>query len=144
MSTTVTRAVPSRNLESFGKPNSQVVDNQSVGDADQNVGAERESAEYWARALAHDSLMSTCTTIGLVTGSRSNSPRCVIDAYARLIASARRECRAKRPMLILRLDVCTTSVPQRSGQEAESPPAVTASPLGPWSEVTVPMPIGNR
>lgn len=124
--------------QSLETPSRPPVVGQSVADA--KLG----TAEAWAAGLAHDSLLSRCTTIGLISGSRSASPRCVIDAYARLIADQRRECRAKLPMLIVRLDIRNVATPPRSGQDPEIPPATAASPLGPWSEVTVPVPIGRK
>lgn len=106
--------------------------------------AEVATAEFWAAELARESIQTSCTTIGLISGSRYASSRCVIDGYARRIAAAITELRAKRPMLIVRLDVRTDDAPPRSGPSAEAPPATSVSPLGPWSEVTVPVPVGKR
>lgn len=144
MTHTATRAVPSCETECHAAPSRQTLARRSVVDAKLDVDTKLDTAEIWAAGLAHDSLLSQCTTIGLISGSRSANPRCVIDAYARRIADARRECRAKRPMLIVRLDVRHSVTPPRTGQNSELPPPTATSPLGPWCEVTVPVPIGRK
>ncbi len=138
MTTTATQVVPLQSAKSLDTSIRPFAAGQSVADA------ELDTAEYWADCLAHDSLLAKCTTIGLIGGSRFSSPRCVVDAYARLIADSRHACKAKRPMLIVRLDVRSTDAPPRTGPNSELPPATSVSSLGPWSEVTVPVPIGKK
>lgn len=144
MTHTATRAVPSCDIESYAPSRRPTLARREGTDAKLDVDAKLDTAESWAAGLAHDSSLAKCTTIGLISGSRSANPRCVVDAYAQRIADARHECRAKLPMLIVRLDVRHSATPPRTGQNSELPPPTALSPLGPWREVTIPVPIGRK
>ncbi len=144
MTTIATRATPPRIVESDGVSSDDSLNCKVAVEAAQEVNSNGDTAESWAAGLARDASTAKCMMIGLVSGSRSANPRCVIDAYARLIANARREFRLKPPMLIVRMDVRHADTPPRSGQDAEMPPTTSLSPLGPWSEVTVPIPVGKK
>ena len=101
------------------------------------VTATVDTAQAWAADVAQESTLANCTTIGLISGSRDATPRCVIDGYARLIADALSALRSRRRMLIVRLNGRSSSKTRRDDPHVESIPSVTASPLGPWSEVTI-------
>lgn len=76
MTATATRVDASRDARSLDRPNSQVFAGQA------EVEAELETAQCWAAGLVRESLHAKCTAIGLISGSRFASPRCVVDAYA--------------------------------------------------------------
>lgn len=103
-----------------------------------------DTAQAWAADVAQESMLANCTTIGLVSGSRHATPRCVIDGYARLIADAFSVLRPRRPMLIVRLSARPVAASRRDNQQADLAPKVTASPLGPWSEVSISIAAGKR
>lgn len=102
-----------------------------------------DTAKIWAADLAQEAMLAQCTTIGLISGSRDTTSRCVIDAYTRLISDALTALRFRRPMLIVRLDA-SAAVSRRNSQPGEMVPSVTASLLGPWSEVTVSVAAGKK
>lgn len=102
------------------------------------------AAQSWAAELAQESQRTHCTTVGLISGSRTAAPRCVIEGYARLIADALAALRARRPMLIVRLDSTGKLDSRRAAQNAESTPHIAVSPLGPWSEVAIAVPTGKQ
>ncbi len=105
----------------------------------------RVSATSWAQQIVRESLDAKCTSIGLCNGSRHANDRRAIDALARLLCDELAMSRPNHKMLILRLDV----VSQRQAiadtvEQMEKAPLPTVSPLGPWSELTVQVPISNR
>ncbi len=106
--------------------------------------ATANTAQAWAADLAQESLLTKCTTIGLISGSRDAAQRCVIDAYARCIADAFSAVRSRHAMLIVRLDDRPLAASRRDNQDADSLPSVAASLLGPWSEVTVAVGAGKQ
>ncbi len=102
------------------------------------------AAQSWAAELAHESQLTQCTTIGLISGNRTAAPRCVIEGYARLIADALTALRARRPMLIVRIGNAGKFDSPRASQLTESAPHIAASPLGPWSEVNISVAAGKQ
>lgn len=103
-----------------------------------------DTAQAWAADVAQEAMSANCTTIGLISGSRDSTPRSVIEAYARLIANALSDLRSRHPMLIVRLSSHPAPASRRDHQQADSVPSVTASPLGPWSEVTIAVAAGKQ
>lgn len=102
------------------------------------------TAQVWAAEVAQEAMLVNCTTVGLINGSRDSTPRSVIDVYARLLADALAALRSRRPMLIVRLSSDPVRVSRREHQHADSAPSVAASPLGPWSEVTICVAAGKQ
>lgn len=109
-----------------------------------SANASVDTAQAWATDVAQESMLANCTTIGLISGSRHATPRCVIDGYARLIADAFSALKPRRPMLIVRLSAGPVTTSRRDNQQTELTPKVTASPLGPWSEVTISVATSRR
>lgn len=103
-----------------------------------------DTAQVWAADVAQEAMLASCTTIGLINGCRDSTPRSVIDAYARLMADALAALRSRRPMLIVRLSSHPVRTSRREYLHADSDPSVTASPLGPWSEVTICVAAGTQ
>ncbi len=110
---------------------------------DECRSASNGSAEGWAAELVQEALQAPCTTIGLVSGNRQGSDRCVIDAYARLLAQQLQKARFKRPLLIVRLH---TQVAATAGSTTarNSIPRPAPSPLGAWSDVHINVAVGRK
>lgn len=98
----------------------------------------------WADSIVQDCSPHTCTTVGLLSGSRFASDRRVIDALTRVVDEARGLRRLALPMLLVRLDVVVGAPLERAPEQSEAAPVPQPSPLGQWSEVTVPVPVGTR
>lgn len=98
----------------------------------------------WADSIVQDYSPNSCTTIGLMSGSRFVCERRVIDALMRVVDEARGQRRLSLPMLLVRLDVVEGRPLERAPEQSEAAPAPQTSPLGHWSEVTVPVPVGTR
>lgn len=103
-----------------------------------------DTAQVWAAEVAQEAVLSNCTTIGLINGSRDSTSRNVVNVYARLLADAFSALRSRRPMLIARLSSHPARNSRREHQHADSAPDVTVSPLGPWSEVTISVSAGKQ
>lgn len=98
----------------------------------------------WAAAIVQDCSPHGCTTIGLMSGSRFVCDRRAIDALTRVVDEARGLRRLSLPMLLVRLDVIEGASLERASEQSEAAPVPQSSPLGQWSEVTVPVPVGSR
>ncbi len=97
----------------------------------------------WPEAVVVEACNAACTTIGLMAGSRDANDVRVIDSLVKELSDqfGAREYAAR--MMLLRLDVHhSTSLERQHGQPAGLPKS-TRSPLGNWSEVAVPMPVGR-
>lgn len=103
----------------------------------QGIGAPPEFQD-WAVALAQEARAASNLTVGLLAGSREgNDPRTVevlLGSLAEHLLALRHECRS----LLIRLEIAeqTESLPV---EFTERIPLARKSPLGPWSEVSIPM-----
>lgn len=102
------------------------------------------SAVTWAAGLVRDWTRTSSLTIGLTSGGRQSCDRRAIDALARNLDEALSTRRVLRPMLLVRLKIMPGSSLERGAEQSECGPPLLRSPLGAWSEVSVPVPVGKR
>ncbi len=103
-----------------------------------------DSVAQWAEGIVQDLSQNSSMTIGLTNGSRYGCDRRAIDALSRVLDDARGVCHGTRPMLLVRLSVMVGAALERADDQPETGPTVVRSPLGAWSEVSVPVPVGKR
>lgn len=107
--------------------------------------ARTDGTTLWAEQIARQAVGAKCTTLGLTSGSRQANDRRTIDALARSLAEQLLHSpRASAQLLVLRLDVFLSTSLERLDDQPAGPPRPCKSPLGEWSEVTIPMPVGKR
>lgn len=97
-----------------------------------------------AQVLGTSATPGTNVSVGLMSGSRQPVDRRVVD---RLIHEATDSALANDPasrVLAIRLDVFESRNLDRGIDQAPGIPVAQRSPLGNWSEVAVPMPVGMR
>lgn len=98
----------------------------------------------WVQQVVQQSVAAKCTTIGLTNGSREGCDRRAVDAIARLFIDEFSAAGRLRKMLVVRLNVFAGRDEPTDSEQAVAVPTPLASPLGAWSEVTVPVPVGRR
>ncbi len=98
----------------------------------------------WATALAEEARTATCLTVGITDGSRADIDRRVLDRLIGELAERYEERQADEQMLVLRLSVFASRQLDRAADQPATIPVAQRSPLGAWSEVTVPVPVGAR
>ena len=98
----------------------------------------------WAAQIVRESIPAKCTSIGLTCGSREPNSRRVIDTLARELSQQALAIRRDNRLLLLRLHVFQSMSLERQDDQPQGAPRATASPLGDWSEVAIPMPVGKR
>ena len=98
----------------------------------------------WAESIVREVQGCQQLTVGLISGARyGNDPRC-IDRLVGVLARQAKAAGEEYSVLNVRLAVQTTEKLDRpEGQSDRVPPAVK-SPLGNWSELQIPVPIGAR
>lgn len=100
--------------------------------------------EKWVAAISQEARSAKCTTVGLIGGSRLGIDRRVTDMLAKNLSQGLQLIQAQMRLLVVRLTVEETTLPLlRQTAEKEQFPAISASPLGRWSFVDVPMLLGN-
>ena len=95
----------------------------------------------WGRDLQEHHQRSDSTVVGLICGARENNDRRVVDSLASSLCSKVLGQSAQDSFLVVRLNVQQRFLAGRI-TEARQPP-VAASPLGPWSEVSIDVPVSR-
>jgi hypothetical protein len=115
---------------------------------DEKIGQQTTSmldaTDAWAAQIVRESSPARCTSIGLTCGSRDATDRRVVDALTRSLSQQSSSSRRESRLLLLRLNVFHSTELDRQDDQPLGAPRPTTSPLGDWSEVTVPMPVGRR
>lgn len=103
-----------------------------------------EQTPAWANAIAAEAGQATCLTIGFASGSRANIDPRATDRLMGYVEEALAGIDAHCRTLLLRLDVFPSRKLGRGTDQPDSIPVAHRSPLGHWSQVTVPVPVGMR
>jgi len=103
-----------------------------------------DTATVWATGIVKECSPKTCTTIGFINGSRFPCDRRVVDALAGMLDQARGQRKPALPMLLIRLQIEPGASLERPPEQPDQAPPLQPSPLGSWSEVSIPVPIGRR
>lgn len=119
------------------------VDSQEIY-AESDVQSGQSPTSDWAQSIYRECSHAKCTSIGLASGNRHANDRRVVDSLAQsLVAAFGVKWSARAGLLVVRLDVFQSVLLERQDDQPVGAPRPAASPLGAWSEVTVPMPVGN-
>ncbi|MCA9127983.1 MAG: hypothetical protein KDB22_12895 [Planctomycetales bacterium] len=94
----------------------------------------------WARSMVQRTDPVKCSLLGLINGSRYPCDRRVVDRLALNLSTELRMGHAKRRTLLVRLDIYAAgAIDTRSTTDA---PSISESPLGPWEDLSVAIPVG--
>lgn len=100
--------------------------------------------EKWVTTISQESRLAKCTTVGLTGGSRTGTDRRVTDVLARSLSNGLQLTHAEARLLVVRLAVEETVLPRlRQPTVVQQLPPITASPLGRWAFVEVPLLLGS-
>ena len=111
------------------------------------VTVPKRGLQTWIKAIAKSVETAKCTTIGLTSGSRQLNDRRVIDMLCKALMQDFSNSASDPKMLVIRLDVRKSRIFEtlafdRLGKPQDKVPNPVRSPLGNWSTVDIPMPVG--
>lgn len=103
-----------------------------------------DTSAAWAESIVREVSGSPHLTVGLISGARyGNDPRCVNRLVGALAARAKTAGDEYR-LLSVRLSVVTNEKLEQPPEKTAAVPPAIRSPLGPWSEVSISVPVGAR
>ncbi len=105
---------------------------------------EQEPESAWVDSISSKPTNELATTIGLVSGSPTSIDGQVLERLIAQVVRSLSSARDSQRLLVVRLDVFRSQDLERAADQPRSIPVALRSPLGPWSEVTIPMPVGSR
>ena len=99
----------------------------------------------WVTAISREARAASNLTVGLSGGSRMPIDRRVTDHLAKSLAEELHLTHHDPRLLVVQLQCNALSRTQaRQLDGLQRPPAITASPLGRWSTVAIPLPSGKN
>lgn len=103
-----------------------------------------DTTAAWAESIIREVSGCQHLTVGLISGARyGNDARCV-NQLVSVLASRAKAAGEEYRLLCVRLAVMSNEKLEQPADQTESVPPAMRSPLGPWSEVTIPVPVGAR
>lgn len=105
--------------------------------------ADHTQAEQWAASVAHETIPSICTSIGLISGGRDSNDKRAVHTLARCLSQKLIDRSRLRSLLLVIFDVYRSRDVSRAVDQPPGPPRASRSPLGKWHEVEIPMPVGR-
>ncbi|MEZ6135308.1 MAG: hypothetical protein R3C53_10400 [Pirellulaceae bacterium] len=97
----------------------------------------------WSQTIVRQAKSARSTTVGLVGGSRKAVDRRVLDRLAKSLVSGLREAKLDPRVLVVRLEIREVFDLIGPTQVDQHLPDLMESPLGRWSHVDIPMPVGR-
>jgi hypothetical protein len=98
----------------------------------------------WANSVTKEASGEIAKTVGLMSCCGEAVDHQILEKLIASLSHALGGPAESKRLLLIKLDVFRSRDVGRAPDQAASIPVALRSPLGPWSEVTIPMPIGRE